>query len=218
MLRRFVEIFNRTVEPVRGRCFLSTHLCFGNYKGRAVGPRRYAPMFPAFLDLAADEIHLEMASREFAELEIIAEIAAHKRVAIGIVDVKIDAHSGMLPGPYTRKTIIEHFIKGTEPKEIDNTKVPVAIDQATGLLWADGCTGPSVTKGFLDLSQVEAAFPKWQPFNRGWIERAARGPGRRGGPRRTPTAYFSFGTALAIETGQRSTVGPAPKNQREKPS
>ena len=73
--RRFVDIFNRTVEPVVGRCRLSTHLCFGNYKGRAVGPRRYAPMFPAFLDLNVDEIHLEMASREFAEIEIIGEIA-----------------------------------------------------------------------------------------------------------------------------------------------
>jgi 5-methyltetrahydropteroyltriglutamate--homocysteine methyltransferase len=86
--RRFVDIFNRTVEPVRGRCRLSTHLCFGNYKGRAVGPRRYAPMFPAFLDLAADEIHLEMASREFSELEIISAIAGCKRVAAGIIDVK----------------------------------------------------------------------------------------------------------------------------------
>jgi len=86
--RRFVDIFNRTGEPVFGKCFLSTHLCFGNYKGRAVGPRRYAPMFPVFLELAVDEIHLEMASREFAELEIIAEIAKHKRVAVGIVDVK----------------------------------------------------------------------------------------------------------------------------------
>jgi 5-methyltetrahydropteroyltriglutamate--homocysteine methyltransferase len=85
---RFVDIFNRTVEPVRGKCRLSTHLCFGNYKGRAVGPRRYAPMFPAFLDISADEIHVEMASREFAELEIIAEIAAQKRVAVGIIDVK----------------------------------------------------------------------------------------------------------------------------------
>jgi 5-methyltetrahydropteroyltriglutamate--homocysteine methyltransferase len=86
--RRFVDIFNRTVEAVRGKCRLSTHLCFGNYKARAVGPRRYAPMFPAFLDFAADEIHMEMASREFAELELIAEIAKHKRVAVGIIDVK----------------------------------------------------------------------------------------------------------------------------------
>jgi 5-methyltetrahydropteroyltriglutamate--homocysteine methyltransferase len=86
--KRFVEIFNRTVEPVVGRCHLSTHLCFGNYKGRAVGLRRYAPMFPAFLEMRVDEIHVEMASREFAELELIACISRHKDVAVGIIDVK----------------------------------------------------------------------------------------------------------------------------------
>ena len=68
--KRFVDIFNRTVEPAVGKCHLSTHLCFGNYKGRAVAPRQYAPMFPAFLDFHADEIHLEMASREFSEIEL----------------------------------------------------------------------------------------------------------------------------------------------------
>jgi 5-methyltetrahydropteroyltriglutamate--homocysteine methyltransferase len=85
---KFVDIFNRTVGAVTGRCRLSTHLCFGNYKARAVGPRRYAPMFPGFLELAVDEIHLEMASREMAELELIGEIARQKDVAVGIVDVK----------------------------------------------------------------------------------------------------------------------------------
>jgi 5-methyltetrahydropteroyltriglutamate--homocysteine methyltransferase len=86
--RRLVDIFNRTVEPVVGRCRLSTHLCFGNYKARAVGPRRYAPMFPDFLDFSVDEIHVEMASREFAEIELIGEIAKRRDVAVGIVDVK----------------------------------------------------------------------------------------------------------------------------------
>ena len=85
---RFVDIFNRTVASVAWRCRLSTHLCFGNYKGRAVGLRRYAPMFPAFLDMQVDEFHLEMASREFAEIEILSEIAPKKDVAVGIVDVK----------------------------------------------------------------------------------------------------------------------------------
>ena len=85
---RFVDIFNRTVEPVVGYCRLSTHLCFGNFKGRAVGLRRYAPMFPAFLNMQVDEVHVEMASREFAEIEIIAEIAKTTDVAVGIVDVK----------------------------------------------------------------------------------------------------------------------------------
>ena len=86
--RRFVDIFNRTVEPAVGRCRLSTHLCFGNFKGHPVGPRSYAPMFPAFLDMHVDEIHVEMANREFCELPFIAEIAKRKDVAVGIIDVK----------------------------------------------------------------------------------------------------------------------------------
>ena len=86
--RRFVDIFNRTVESVAGRVRLCTHLCFGNYKARAIGPRRLAPMFPAFLDFKADEMHVEMASREFAEVEVIAEIARRMDVAVGVVDVK----------------------------------------------------------------------------------------------------------------------------------
>jgi 5-methyltetrahydropteroyltriglutamate--homocysteine methyltransferase len=85
---RLVDIFNRTVRGLRGRCRLSTHLCFGNYKARAVAPRRYAPMFPAFLDLEVDEAHLEMASREFAEIELIGAIAEKMDVAVGVIDVK----------------------------------------------------------------------------------------------------------------------------------
>jgi 5-methyltetrahydropteroyltriglutamate--homocysteine methyltransferase len=85
---RLVDLFNRTVAPVVGRCYLGTHLCFGNYKGRAASKRRYAPMFPAFLELAVDELHLEMASREFSELELIGGVAAEKHVAVGVIDVK----------------------------------------------------------------------------------------------------------------------------------
>jgi 5-methyltetrahydropteroyltriglutamate--homocysteine methyltransferase len=85
---RFVDIFNRTVAPVVDRTRLSTHLCFGNYKARAVGLRRYAPMFPAFLGLTVDEVHVEMASREFSEIELIAPIAQSMDVAVGVIDVK----------------------------------------------------------------------------------------------------------------------------------
>src|SRR5438445_3501679 len=38
--RRFVKIFAETVKPILGRCRLSTHLCFGNFSGGAVSPRR----------------------------------------------------------------------------------------------------------------------------------------------------------------------------------
>ncbi len=85
---KFVEMFNRTVEPIVGKTHLSTHLCFGNFKGHAVGLRRYAPMFPAFLDMTVDELHVEMASREYSELDIIGVIAEQRDVAVGIIDVK----------------------------------------------------------------------------------------------------------------------------------
>jgi 5-methyltetrahydropteroyltriglutamate--homocysteine methyltransferase len=86
---RMVDVFNRTVAGVKGRAYIGTHLCFGNFKGRAVGKRRYAPMFPAFLGMDADELHLEMASREFAELELVEQVVgAGKDVGVGVIDVK----------------------------------------------------------------------------------------------------------------------------------
>src|SRR5690606_38743512 len=45
-------------------------------------------MLPDFLDLNVDEVHVEMANREFAELELIKVFAEKMDVAVGIVDVK----------------------------------------------------------------------------------------------------------------------------------
>ena len=86
--KKFVDIFNRTVKPVVGKCNLSTHLCFGNFKGRPVGYRSIKPMLPDFLELTVDEIHIEMANREFSEIELLAPFAERMHVAVGIIDVK----------------------------------------------------------------------------------------------------------------------------------
>jgi 5-methyltetrahydropteroyltriglutamate--homocysteine methyltransferase len=86
--KHFVDIFNRTVESGYDRARICTHLCFGNFKGHPVGYRKYAPLFPSFLDLHCDEVHVEMANREYAELAIIGEIAKRTDVAVGIIDVK----------------------------------------------------------------------------------------------------------------------------------
>ena len=86
--KRFVDIFNRTVKPVVGKCNLSTHMCFGNFKGRPVGYRSIKPMLPDFLELSVNEIHIEMANREFAEIELLEPFAERMHVAVGIVDVK----------------------------------------------------------------------------------------------------------------------------------
>jgi 5-methyltetrahydropteroyltriglutamate--homocysteine methyltransferase len=111
---RLVELFNRTVAPVRGRTRLSTHLCFGNYKGRAVGPRRYAPMFPAFLELGVDEVHVEMASRELAESELVGTIAERLDVAVGIVDVK----SYWIEPPDEIARRVRHFLQFAPPERL----------------------------------------------------------------------------------------------------
>ncbi len=86
--KKFVKIFNETVAGLSGKCRLSTHLCFGNFKGRPVGFRSLQPMLPDFLDMQVDEIHIEMANREFAEIELLAAFAEKMDVSVGIIDVK----------------------------------------------------------------------------------------------------------------------------------
>lgn len=84
---KYVELFNQSVEGVEAE--IGLHLCFGNYLGRPVAHRTYAPLFPEILDVAAQEIHLEFANREMVELDLAGQIAATgKKVAAGVVDVK----------------------------------------------------------------------------------------------------------------------------------
>ena len=86
--KRFVDIFNRTVKPVVGKCNLSTHLCFGNFKGRPVGYRSIKPMLPDFLELTVDELHSEMTILNFAEIHLLERFAERMDVAVGVIDVK----------------------------------------------------------------------------------------------------------------------------------
>jgi membrane peptidoglycan carboxypeptidase len=103
---------------------------------------------------------------------------------------EVDAFTGLKPGPFTRETVEELFLPGTIPSQEETSRVGVQIDEASGLLWQEGCVGPQVTRGFFDLSQVESAFPNWQQANADWGARAAQGSGVRGGPEGTRTSYF----------------------------
>jgi len=67
-------IADAEAEPARGRCRVDTHLCFGNFKGHAVGKRTIRSLFPDFLDFHADELHIEMTTTAFADLEVISEV------------------------------------------------------------------------------------------------------------------------------------------------
>jgi 5-methyltetrahydropteroyltriglutamate--homocysteine methyltransferase len=85
----FSALFNAAIEPVRGRVRLGAHLCFGNFLGRPLAPRSYRPILAAMLGFAVDELVLEFANREMAEIDVLAQIAAAGRdVAAGVIDVK----------------------------------------------------------------------------------------------------------------------------------
>jgi 5-methyltetrahydropteroyltriglutamate--homocysteine methyltransferase len=82
----FLDIIERTVEGVGA--FVSMHLCFGNYRARAVGQRSYRPLFPHLAKAKVQQLALEFASREMAEIELAREIKPPMGLAVGLVDVK----------------------------------------------------------------------------------------------------------------------------------
>jgi membrane carboxypeptidase/penicillin-binding protein PbpC len=110
-----------------------------------------------------------------------------------IVRAKVDAYTGLKPGPFTKKTITELFVPGTVPTQKTDLRTAVTVDAKSGLLWQDGCVGPKVTRGFFNMSEVEANFPAWQKADIAWGARAARGSGVGGGPKGTRTSYFYNG-------------------------
>jgi 5-methyltetrahydropteroyltriglutamate--homocysteine methyltransferase len=85
----FAALFNAAIEPVRGRVRLGAHLCFGNFLGRPLAARTYRPIRDAMLGFRVDELVLEFANREMAELGLIRELVdAGRDVAAGVIDVK----------------------------------------------------------------------------------------------------------------------------------
>lgn len=82
----FLDVIARTVAGVKA--YVSMHMCFGNYRARAVGHRTYRPLFPHIGRARVSQLALEFASRELAEIELLAELPDTMDVAVGLVDVK----------------------------------------------------------------------------------------------------------------------------------
>jgi hypothetical protein len=112
----------------------------------------------------------------------------------GLVTETIDANTGYKPGPWTSHATTELFLPGTSRRR--PRLPPQRLDRrGERPAWQDGCVGPEKTVGALDLRHVEAAYPTWQKYDNSWAARAARGPGVRGGPKGTHTAFF-YGTGF----------------------
>jgi peptidoglycan glycosyltransferase len=110
----------------------------------------------------------------------------------GIVTATVDAHTGYRPSVWSREQVEEVFVKGTVP---DEDPWIVGLDVVRGpdgewYRWRDGCEGDHRVRGFLAIADVEADHEAWNDANRGWIRRARRGAGVKGGPEDTATSYF----------------------------
>ncbi|MFO0809909.1 MAG: hypothetical protein U0746_14910 [Gemmataceae bacterium] len=112
---RFLDIIERTTEGVT--VFVSMHMCFGNYRGRAVGHRSYRPLFPHLGRAAVDQLALEFASREMAEVELLADLPKAMGVAVGLVDVKNTWIEPPLLVAERLRTVLNHI----EPERVHVT-------------------------------------------------------------------------------------------------
>ena len=116
----------------------------------------------------------------------------------GLVRERIDRWSAGKPGPWTKGTVDEWFIKGTQP----DARHPV--DEA-GLLYSRGCG-----TWLVDPVKAELGPSRWDDDVRAWIARARRGVGIRG-PYGSTTAYFygehSWGGQLVGDCGSKDGGG-----------
>ena len=82
----FLDVIARTVDGVNA--YISMHMCFGNYRARAVGHRSYRPLFPHLGRARVNQLALEFANRELAEIDLLSQLPDTMDVAVGLIDVK----------------------------------------------------------------------------------------------------------------------------------
>ncbi len=111
--------------------------------------------------------------RDYTNGQPVAEFQPPK----GVVKATIDAWTGGAPGPWTKDTISEWFIKGTQPGGSDQVDPP-------GLLYDDSCGTWSV-----DPIKADRGPSSWNEFDADWMRRAQQGVGVQG-DLETRTAYF----------------------------
>jgi membrane peptidoglycan carboxypeptidase len=136
--------------------------------------------------------------RDLTNKQPVASFAPPK----GVVQARIDAWTGGKPGPWTRDTISEWFISGTQPGAKNAVDPP-------GLLYSPSCGGWRV-----DPVKAELGPKSWDFADAAWLARARRGVGV-GGQFGTRTAFFwgrtGWGGPLL------GSCAPAPRPRDTKP-
>lgn len=85
-LTEAAEVSNCVLDAFDG--YTALHVCFGNNAGRPFADRRFERLMAAMQSLHADQLVLEFANREMAEIDLLAELSQGFDIAAGLVDVK----------------------------------------------------------------------------------------------------------------------------------
>ncbi|HET6381394.1 MAG TPA: transglycosylase domain-containing protein [candidate division Zixibacteria bacterium] len=169
--------------------------------------------------------------------DYMVEVAEHNQIPVrdfprpeGIVELQVDAISGLLPGENTAQTVTEVFAASNVPTQRDTVHRRLRIEAETGRIWQEGCgdfeteapsgePDPSAEPGepvpaervYIDLSSWEDHHPTWDAANEAWIE---QWQGRENQLRRAPAP--PLGAPLApTETcvpGEVPTSTPRPSD------
>jgi membrane peptidoglycan carboxypeptidase len=132
----------------------------------------------------------------------------------GIVELQVDAISGMLPGPLTQSTVTEVFAESNQPEQEDSIHQRLRIEAETGKIWQEGCgdqagSGSAAGRIYLVLGAYEDAHPTWDRANDAWIEKW-RGRERELGRSPAPPLGAALAPTEKCTPGQVPTSTPSP--------
>jgi 5-methyltetrahydropteroyltriglutamate--homocysteine methyltransferase len=81
-----VESFNRLVSGIQAK--IALHVCYGNYQLKRLFTGEYGQLFPALLDVNADQLSMEFAVSDGVGLELFKQYPTDKEIVVGVIDVK----------------------------------------------------------------------------------------------------------------------------------
>jgi membrane carboxypeptidase/penicillin-binding protein len=110
----------------------------------------------------------------------------------GVVDIRVDADSGLLPGPYTPSTVVELFLEGAEPTQRDSLHQVFRVNRENGKL-ATVYTPPELVE--------ERVYKVYPPVANDWVI--------ANGLPQPPTEYDDS-TGQAINAGPVAFINPRP--------